>query len=56
MTPLEWEVVSLSLKVSLWATALSLPFGILVALMLARGQFPGSSEERTSALKSKSTN
>ncbi|MEL6510422.1 MAG: molybdate ABC transporter permease subunit [Pseudomonadota bacterium] len=41
MTPLEWEVVSLSLKVSLWATALSLPFGILVALMLARGQFPG---------------
>ncbi len=41
MTPLEWEVVTLSLKVSLWATALSLPFGILTALVLARGNFPG---------------
>ncbi|MEL7213513.1 MAG: molybdate ABC transporter permease subunit [Pseudomonadota bacterium] len=41
MTPLEWEVVTLSLKVSLWATALSLPFGILTALVLARCHFPG---------------
>lgn len=41
MTPLEWEVVTLSLKVSLWATLLSLPLGILTALVLARGRFPG---------------
>lgn len=41
MSPLEWEVVTLSLKVSLWATAVSLPFGILTALALARGNFAG---------------
>lgn len=33
--------MALSLKVSLWATFLSLPLGILVALALARGRFPG---------------
>ena len=37
----EWQAVRLSLKVAFWATALSLPFGILVALALARGRFPG---------------
>lgn len=41
MTPLEWEVVTLSLKVSFWATALSLPLGIVTALALARGNFVG---------------
>jgi molybdate transport system permease protein len=37
----EWTAVALSLQVSLWATAASLPFGILVALVLARCDFPG---------------
>jgi molybdate transport system permease protein len=37
----EWTAVALSLQVSLWATLASLPFGILVALALARGDFPG---------------
>lgn len=41
LTPAEWSAVTLSLKVSIWATVLSLPLGILVALALARGQFPG---------------
>ena len=39
--PAEWQAVALSLRVSLVATALSLPFGIAVALALARGRFPG---------------
>jgi len=39
--PEEWQAVALSLKVSFWATLLSLPFGIGVALALARGDFPG---------------
>jgi len=33
--------VRLSLRVSFWATVASLPLGILVALALARGDFPG---------------
>jgi molybdate transport system permease protein len=33
--------VALSLRVSFWATAVSLPFGILVAYALARWSFPG---------------
>ena len=37
----EWQAVALSLKVSLWATALSLPLGILIAYALARWQFRG---------------
>lgn len=41
LTPEAWEAVLLSVKVSLWATAVSLPIGILVALALARGRFPG---------------
>ena len=43
LTPLEIEAVQLSLKVSLWAVALSLPFGIAVAWVLARCEFPGKS-------------
>ena len=39
--PQEWQAVALSLKVSFWATLLSLPVGILVALVLARTRFPG---------------
>ncbi len=39
--PEEWQAVALSLKVSLWAVALSLPFGIFVAYALARWQFRG---------------
>jgi molybdate transport system permease protein len=39
--PEEWQAVALSLKVSFWATLLSLPFGLLCALALARGRFIG---------------
>ncbi len=39
--PDEWQAVALSLKVSFWATVLSLPFGLLCALALARGRFFG---------------
>ena len=39
--PAEWEAVRLSLKVSLWATLLSLPVGVLTAYALARWRFPG---------------
>lgn len=39
--PAEWQAVRLSLRVSLWATLASLPFGILVAYALARWHFPG---------------
>lgn len=39
--PQEWEAVSLSLRVSFWATLASLPLGIFVAHALARWSFPG---------------
>lgn len=39
--PEEWQAVLLSLRVALWATLLSLPFGIFVAFALARWRFPG---------------
>ena len=39
----EWEALWLSLKVSLWGVGLSLPFGILAALLLARTSFWGKS-------------
>ncbi|MEL6997734.1 MAG: molybdate ABC transporter permease subunit [Pseudomonadota bacterium] len=39
--PEEWQAVALSLKVALWATLASLPFGILAAYALARWSFPG---------------
>ncbi len=41
LTPMEWEALRLSLFVSLWAVAGSLPFGILAAWILARRRFPG---------------
>lgn len=43
LSPAEIEAVGLSLKVAFWAVAVSLPFGIAVALLLARCEFPGKS-------------
>lgn len=43
LSPLEIEAIRLSLKVSVWAVAVSLPFGIAVAWILARCEFPGKS-------------
>jgi molybdate transport system permease protein len=43
LTPLEWEALRLSLWVSGWAVAGSLPIGIMVAWILARHRFPGKS-------------
>lgn len=39
--PEEWQAVALSLKVAVWATLVSLPFGVLTAYALARWRFPG---------------
>ncbi len=41
LSPEEWSAVALSLRVSLWATALALPFGLFIAYALARWDFPG---------------
>jgi molybdate transport system permease protein len=41
LSPEEWTAVLLSLRVALVATVVSLPFGILVAWLLARGKFWG---------------
>ncbi len=41
LTPLEFEALRLSLKVSLWAVACSLPLGIAAAWLLARYRFFG---------------
>lgn len=41
LSPEEWQAVALSLKVAFWSTVISLPFGVAVALALARGRFPG---------------
>ena len=43
MTAEEWTAVRLSLLVAVTATAASLPFGIAVAWLLARGRFWGKS-------------
>ena len=43
MTPEEWTAVRLSLLVATTATAASLPLGIAVAWLLARGRFWGKS-------------
>src|SRR4030095_14749092 len=42
-SPEEWNAVRLSLKVALWAMVASLPPGILIALLLARGRCGGKS-------------
>jgi molybdate transport system permease protein len=41
LSPAEWQAVSLSLRVSLCATLVSLPLGVFVAYALARWTFPG---------------
>ncbi|MBT2135750.1 molybdate ABC transporter permease subunit [Croceibacterium sp. LX-88] len=41
LTPAEWGVVTLSLKVSLVAVALTLPVSYALAWLLARRRFPG---------------
>lgn len=39
--PEEWQAVTLSLQVSLWAAILTLPLGVFTAYALARWSFPG---------------
>jgi molybdate transport system permease protein len=41
LTPEEWDAVRLSLQVAVVATVASLPLGVLVAYLLARGRFWG---------------
>ncbi len=40
-SPLEIEALALSLRVALWSVVTSLPVGLWVAWLLARGTFPG---------------
>lgn len=41
LTPIEWEALSLSLKVAFWNVVFSVPLAIFVAWVLARLEFPG---------------
>lgn len=41
LTPEEWAALALSLRVSAWATGLSLPCALVAAWLLARRRFPG---------------
>ncbi len=41
LTPDEWTAIRLSLRIAFVATLVALPFGIAVAWVLARKQFPG---------------
>ena len=43
LTPEEWSAIELSLRVSVVASLASLPFGIAMAWLLARGRFVGRS-------------
>lgn len=43
LSPLEHEALALSVRVALWCVAISLPFGIACAVVLARCDFPGKS-------------
>ena len=43
LTPDEWEILRLSLKVAFWSVLCSLPVAVAVAVLLARGTFPGKS-------------
>ncbi len=43
MTAEEWEVLRLSVKVALWSVAVSLPFALAAAYVLARADFFGKS-------------
>jgi len=40
-SPAEWTAIRLSLKVGIWAVGTSLPAGVFIALVLARGRFWG---------------
>jgi len=41
LTPAEWDAIRLSIRVAIVASLSSLPAGIAVAYLLARGRFPG---------------
>lgn len=41
LTPVEWEALTLSLRVAFWNVVFSLPLAVLVAWVLARFEFPG---------------
>jgi molybdate transport system permease protein len=41
LSPDEWTAVLLSLRIAVWATVVSLPFGVAVAYVLARKEFWG---------------
>lgn len=41
LTAFEIEALQLSLRVSFWAVFISLPFGVIIAWLLARKNFPG---------------
>jgi molybdate transport system permease protein len=41
LSPLEAEALNLSLRVATVSVLISLPFGLIMALLLARGRFPG---------------
>lgn len=41
LTPEEWTAIRLSIRIATVATIASLPFGILIAYILARFRFPG---------------
>lgn len=41
LTPAEWQILALSLRVSLLAVAATLPLAFALAWVLARGRFPG---------------
>src|SRR5512145_634591 len=43
LSPEEWTAVQLSVRVAIVATLFSLPFGIVIAMLLARGRFWGQS-------------
>jgi molybdate transport system permease protein len=43
LTPQDWTAIALSLRIALVATAVTLPFGIVIALLLARKEFWGKS-------------
>lgn len=41
LTPADWAAIGLSLRVGVVATLCAIPLAIVVALLLARGRFPG---------------
>ena len=41
LTPQEWDVLGLSLRIAFWSVLISLPPAVAVAMLLARGRFPG---------------